>query len=70
MSSGRFDKICKMGEGEFLQAHIRFEKDLQTGGRGKFLQAHISKCPVADLRKIYNPGGGNFCMQVSVNVQW
>ena len=72
MSSGRFDKICKLGDGEFLQAHISkcsvadWRKSANWGG---FLQAHISKCPVADLRKICKPGG-DFCMQVSVNVQW
>ena len=74
MSSGRFDKICKLGEGEFLQAHISkcpvadLRKICKPGG--DFLHAGFSKCPVADLTKSANWGMGNFCKHTSASVQW
>ena len=40
-------------------------------GVGEFLLADFSKYAVADLRKSANGGGGgNFCQQISVNLQW
>ena len=74
MSSGRFDKICKMGGGGISasthqqMSSGRFEKDLQTWGG--FLHAGFSKCPVADLTKSAKWGRGNFCKHTSANVQW
>ena len=70
LSSGRFQKICKLG-GEFLQAHVGnlgkcpvadFTQSANWGG-GNFYKAHLGNlgnCPVADFEKICKLGG-NFC---------
>ena len=72
--SGRFEKNLQT-RGEFLQADFsksavsgRFEKKSPRWG-GEFLHADFSKTAVSGRFEKNLQMGGNFCMQISVNLQ-